>query len=66
MGFSAFGLVPGRCQQHCRADLGSFAKNSAVNRHIDNGAQVQRTAGLAMKRKPSVDFSGYWQKHIAN
>ncbi len=19
--------------------------------------------GLAMKRKPSVDFSGYWQRH---
>ena len=29
----------------------------------DNGAQVQRLAGLAMKRKPSVDFSGYWERH---
>jgi hypothetical protein len=22
-----------------------------------------RLAGLAIKRKPSVDFSGYWQRH---
>ena len=34
------------------------------NRRVDNGAQVSRLAGLAMKRKPSVDFSGYWQRHI--
>ena len=33
------------------------------NRRVDNGAQVNRLAGLAMKRKPSVDFSGYWQRH---
>ena len=33
------------------------------NRRVDNGAQGQRLAGLAMKRKPSVDFSGYWQRH---
>jgi hypothetical protein len=34
------------------------------NRRVDNGSQVRRIAGLAMKRKPSVDFSGYWQMHI--
>jgi hypothetical protein len=28
-----------------------------------NGAQVSRVAGLAMQNKPSVDFSGYWQRH---
>jgi hypothetical protein len=33
------------------------------NRREDNGTQVQRLTGLAMKRKPSVDFSGYWQRH---
>jgi transposase-like protein len=32
------------------------------NRRVDNGAQVERVAALAMKRKPSVDFSGYWQR----
>jgi hypothetical protein len=36
------------------------------NRRVDNGAQVSRLAGLAMKRKPSVDFSGYWQRHVAS
>ncbi len=33
------------------------------NRRSANGEQVQQLAGLAMKRKPSVDFSGYWQRH---
>jgi hypothetical protein len=32
------------------------------NRRVDNGAHVSRVPGLAMKRKPSVDFSGYWQR----
>jgi hypothetical protein len=27
--------------------------------------QVNRITGLALKQKPSVDFSGYWQRHIA-
>lgn len=34
------------------------------NRHVRNGEQVERVAHLAMSRKPSVDFSGYWQRHI--
>ena len=29
-----------------------------------NGDQVNRLAGLAMAQKPSVDFSGYWQRHV--
>ena len=33
------------------------------NRRISNGDQVQRLAVLAMKRKPSVDFNGCWQRH---
>jgi transposase-like protein len=32
------------------------------NRRVDNGRQVERIAKLAMGRKPSVDFSGYWQR----
>jgi len=34
------------------------------NRRVTNGDQTQRIAHLAMSRKPSVDFSGYWQRHI--
>jgi transposase-like protein len=34
------------------------------NRRASNGDQVARLAGLAIKNKPSVDFSGYWQRHI--
>jgi transposase-like protein len=36
------------------------------NRREANGEQAERLTGLAMKRKPSVDFSGYWQRHIAS
>jgi hypothetical protein len=35
------------------------------NRRDSNGAQVNRLAGLAMAQKPSVDFSGYWQRHLS-
>jgi hypothetical protein len=35
------------------------------NRRVPNGDQVCPVATLAMMRKPSVDFSGYWQRHIA-
>ena len=30
-----------------------------------NGAQVDRIVTLAMANKPSVDFSGYWQRRRA-
>jgi hypothetical protein len=29
---------------------------------VSNGDQVHMVSGLAMKRGPSVDFSGYWQR----
>src|SRR5437868_366935 len=35
------------------------------NRRVPNGDQVQRVSTLAMKHKPSVDLSGYWQRHVA-
>src|ERR1043166_8563730 len=35
------------------------------NRHLSNGEQVNRFGGLALWCKPSVDFSGYWQRHEA-
>ena len=35
------------------------------NRRLSNGEQVDRLGGLALKAKPSVDFSGYWQRHTA-
>ncbi|PSJ20290.1 IS1595 family transposase, partial [Halomonas sp. ND22Bw] len=34
------------------------------HRRESNGAQYERIAGLAMKRGPSVDFCGYWQRHL--
>jgi transposase-like protein len=33
-------------------------------RRVDNGAQVRRVTELALKRGPSVDFAGYYQRHI--
>lgn len=35
------------------------------NRRVTNGDQTQRIAHLALNRKPSVDFSGYWQRHLS-
>jgi hypothetical protein len=34
------------------------------NRRLSNGEQVNRVAGLATEAKRSVDFTGYWQRHI--
>jgi len=34
------------------------------NRRVANGDQVHNVIGLAMQAKPSVDFGGYWQRHI--
>jgi hypothetical protein len=34
------------------------------NRRVSNGDQVNRVAALAMKRGKSVDFTGYWQRHV--
>jgi hypothetical protein len=35
------------------------------NRRVSNGQQLNRLAGLALTAKRSVDFSGYWQRHVA-
>ena len=48
--------------------LGRYAQESAWredHRRVDNGAQVNRVAGLAMAARPSVDFCGYWQRSKA-
>jgi hypothetical protein len=34
------------------------------NRRVSNGDQVNRVTALALKRGKSVDFTGYWQRHI--
>jgi hypothetical protein len=36
------------------------------NRRVSNGDQVNRIAHLALKRGKSVDFTGYWQRHVAS
>ena len=33
-------------------------------RRVDNGAQVRRVTQLALGRGPSVDFGGYYQRHL--
>jgi transposase-like protein len=35
------------------------------NRRVANGEQVSRVATLALRSKPSVDFTGYWQRRRA-
>jgi transposase-like protein len=34
------------------------------NRRVSNGDQVSRIATLALKRRKSPDFTGYWQRHL--
>jgi hypothetical protein len=34
------------------------------NRRMSNGEQFNRLAGLALKPGKSVDFTGYWQRHV--
>jgi hypothetical protein len=31
---------------------------------VSNWDQVSRITALALKRRKSVDFTGYWQRHI--
>lgn len=33
-------------------------------RRVDNRAQVRRVTQLALTSKPSVDFNGYYQRHL--
>jgi transposase-like protein len=47
--------------------LTRYAQESAWredNRRVSNGDQTRRAVGLAMKSGPSVDFTGYWQRHL--
>ena len=48
--------------------LARYAQKSAWReqyRRADNGAQVRGVFALALKARPSVDFSGYWQRAAA-
>jgi len=47
--------------------LARFAQESAWredHRRDSNGEQVTAVAQLAMRNKPSIDFCGYWQRHL--
>jgi transposase-like protein len=49
------------------AYLARYAQEAAWredSRRTSNGDQVGAVVGLAMNAKPSVDFSGYWQRHV--
>jgi transposase-like protein len=49
--------------------LARYAQESAWredHRRVSNGEQVNAIATLALRRPPSVDFGGYWQRHVAN
>jgi transposase-like protein len=45
-----------------------FAQEAAFredHRRDPNGSQADRIVTLSMKHKPSIDFGGYWQRHLA-
>jgi hypothetical protein len=41
-----------------------IASSRTSNRRVSTENQVNRITALAMKRGKSVDFTGYWQRHI--
>jgi len=44
-----------------------FAQEAAWredHKRVPNGAQVDRIVALSMKHQPSIDFAGYWQRHL--
>lgn len=47
--------------------LTRYAQESAWredNRRVSNGDQTKNAVALALSCKPSVDFCGYWQRHV--
>jgi hypothetical protein len=36
---------------------------SRYYRRVSNGDQTHRVTGLAMRKRVSPDFTGYWQRH---
>ena len=53
----------------CGAPPFRYARESSRtedNCIVSNGDQVRPVAALAMKRGKSVDFTGYWQSHVAD
>jgi len=46
------------------SNFGSKPAAAQDARRVDNGAQVRRVTELALHRGPSVDFGGYYQRHI--
>jgi hypothetical protein len=47
----------------CSAQESSWRE---YNRRVSNGDQVNRIAAPAMKPGKPVDFTGYWQRHVAD
>jgi hypothetical protein len=56
--------IQAQCRKARREERGREGATFQLNRRSSNGEQVNRLAGLAMTHKPSVDFSGYWQRHV--
>ncbi len=66
------------CSRLCHAEIGihhhiagayllRHAQESSWredNRRLSNGEHVSRIGTLALKRGKSVDFTGYWQRHL--
>jgi hypothetical protein len=49
-----------------RARLRHERDRRQLREDISSGDQVNRIAALALKHGKSVDFTGYWQRHVAD
>lgn len=59
--------LDGACHHIAGPYLLRYAQESSWredNRRVSNGDQVARIAALALEKKKSVDFTGYWQRHV--
>jgi hypothetical protein len=57
--------APRRAQHaHRRLRFAQEAEWREDNRRVPNSERVRRVAKLALGCGKSVDFSGYWQRHV--
>ena len=47
-----------------KVTAGPEQEEMPIHADLSNGDQVDRIVALSMAHKPSVDFGGYWQRHV--
>jgi len=56
--------LPSAKSESSHSERGRQLRRLGEENRRSNGEQVTQIAGLALKSRPSLDFSGYWQRHL--